>query len=193
MPSEECRHCCGCCRPSQCHLACAAVTAGLIESEIHNKNRCDFGRYYSSASAYHSIADAIQKRMDILAKVSLAGVHLSNVPDAHDKHLTGIHISLLIRWCGLFSIVRARCCPGIKHHSAGSAWSARKMPMHSVCGVQSTQHAAALCFGSTVSAQQAKRSLGVYSRDERLGCGFCRTGPSSCLHRLQLRLLQLPS
>ncbi|CAK0785679.1 hypothetical protein CVIRNUC_008890 [Coccomyxa viridis] len=45
-----------------------AVTAGLIESEIRNNNKCDFDRYYGSTSAYHSIADAIQKRMDILAK-----------------------------------------------------------------------------------------------------------------------------
>ena len=46
------------------------MTAGLIESEIRNNNKCDFDRYYGSTSAYHSIADAIQKRMDILAKVS---------------------------------------------------------------------------------------------------------------------------
>lgn len=52
-----------------CACGYAAVTAGVIESEIGNKNKCDFERYYGSESAYRSIADAIQKRMDVPAKV----------------------------------------------------------------------------------------------------------------------------
>jgi len=46
------------------------VTAGVIESEIRNNNKCDFDRYYGKDSAYHSIAGAIQKRMDVPAKVT---------------------------------------------------------------------------------------------------------------------------
>ena len=65
--------------------ACAAVTAGLIESEIRNNNKCDFDRYYGSTSAYHSIADAIQKRMDILAKVSLARAYRITMPETPDR------------------------------------------------------------------------------------------------------------
>ena len=65
--------------------ACAAVTAGLIESEIRNNNKCDFDRYYGSTSAYHSIADAIQKRMDILAKVSLARAYWITMPETPDR------------------------------------------------------------------------------------------------------------
>ena len=45
------------------------MTAGVIESEIRNNNKCDFDRYYGKESAYHSIADAIQKRMDVPTKV----------------------------------------------------------------------------------------------------------------------------
>ena len=41
----------------------------MVESEIRNNNKCDFDRYYGKESAYHSIADAIQKRMDVPAKV----------------------------------------------------------------------------------------------------------------------------
>ena len=63
--------------------ACAAVTAGLIESEIRNNNKCDFDRYYGSTSAYHSIADAIQKRMDILAKVSPNLIRMRQTSDRH--------------------------------------------------------------------------------------------------------------
>ena len=50
-------------------ICCAAVTAGVIESEIRKNNKCDFQRYHGPESAYHSIADAIQKRMDVPAKV----------------------------------------------------------------------------------------------------------------------------
>ena len=68
------------------NFACAAVTAGLIESEIRNNNKCDFDSYYGSTSAYHSIADAIQKRMDILAKVSPAKSYLLTMPVKSDRH-----------------------------------------------------------------------------------------------------------
>ena len=61
-----------------CACGCAAVTAGVIESEIRNNNKCDFGRYYGSGSAYHSIADAIQKRMDVPAKVCLCSLMCMN-------------------------------------------------------------------------------------------------------------------
>jgi hypothetical protein len=47
-----------------CSLA-AAVTAGVIESEIGAKNTCDVQRYYSDASAYRPIADAIKRRMEV--------------------------------------------------------------------------------------------------------------------------------
>ena len=50
------------------------MTAGVIESEIRNNNKCDFDRYYGKESAYHSIADAIQKRMDVPAKATSTNV-----------------------------------------------------------------------------------------------------------------------
>ena len=70
--------------------AYAAVTAGLIESEIRNNNKCDFDRYYGSTSAYHPIADAIQKRMDILAKVSPAGAYRITMPETLIDDYTGL-------------------------------------------------------------------------------------------------------
>lgn len=78
----------------------------MIESEIRNNNKCDFDRYYGSASAYHSIADAIQKRMDVLAKVSFAGIYLVKMSETPDAY-----ISLSIRWCGLVEAVDTTCCP----------------------------------------------------------------------------------
>ena len=54
------------------------MTAGVIESEIRNKNKCDFERYYGSGSAYCSIADAIQKRMDVPANVCLCSLERMN-------------------------------------------------------------------------------------------------------------------
>ena len=99
--------------------ACAAVTAGLIESEIRNNNKCDFDRYYGSTSAYHSIADAIQKRMDILAKFSLAGSDLIRMPETPDRHR---------HWLADQAVRACECCWGdllpwrMKHRRAGSAW-----------------------------------------------------------------------
>ena len=58
------------------------MTAGVIESEIRNNNKCDFDRYYGKESAYHSIADAIQKRMDVPAKVKLRSVLQSSIGSA---------------------------------------------------------------------------------------------------------------
>lgn len=46
-------------------LSIAAVTAGVIESEIGAKNKCDVQRYYDSGSAYHPMADAIKRRMEV--------------------------------------------------------------------------------------------------------------------------------
>ena len=66
-----------------CACGYAAVTAGVIESEIGKKNKCDFERYYGSGSAYLSIADAIQKRMDVPAKVRLCGLVRMNWAREH--------------------------------------------------------------------------------------------------------------
>ena len=101
-------------------FACAAVTAGLIESEIRNNNKCDFDRYYGSSSAYHSIADAIQKRMDILAKVSPAGGHLIRMPETVDGHIDWLAsqvVQACRRWWGDL------LPPWMNHHRAENAWS----------------------------------------------------------------------
>jgi hypothetical protein len=49
----------------------AAVTAGVIESELGAKSLCDVERYYSAESAYHSVADAIRRRMEVPLQVLL--------------------------------------------------------------------------------------------------------------------------
>ncbi len=51
-------------------LRCAAVTAGVIASDIGAKNVCDVQRYYDSNSAYSSMADAIKHRMEVPTTVS---------------------------------------------------------------------------------------------------------------------------
>ena len=52
---------------------CAAVTAGVVESDIGSKALCDMERYGSPASAYYRIREAIRRRMAIPTKLVSAG------------------------------------------------------------------------------------------------------------------------
>ena len=65
-----------------CVLCLAAVTAGLIASDIGAKTICDVEQYYKSDSAYHTIADAIKRRMEVPSAVSVdcsAGIQCSSL------------------------------------------------------------------------------------------------------------------
>ena len=84
------------CQQGVCHHA--AVTAGVIKSEIRNNNKCDFDRYYGRESAYHSIADAIQKRMDVPAKVCTDNV-FTDIGSASQKRRMSRLRRLALRFC----------------------------------------------------------------------------------------------